>query len=495
MDLNVFRQGQNPIVDAPGAPNWPGKAAPNGETYQADVFMLSFTGQYSRCRLPGGAPGTCDGPATGSDGEVVFTPSSTLSNNVNVGSLLETVPGDPLGKSAALYTADVAWFEKFTASAENLQPYNMDQHPNLIWNLYRIDQQGRIEQIGRSGVKHAFLTTNQGASCDNSNGSHVLGVKCSDTYGTGNNDSNTSLGPRSEIIPSKVLWGRCGSIYDPNCDRTADAPGNTSYDQRLITRESQIAAAANPGAIYYFESWYLVREDINIYNTMAVRPVTFSFAGTGPWSIANGSPLRLGPAINRWVDPASTAATERNNELASDEGHTRIAVKTTDLGGGQWRYDYAVMNFDFARASVTGTPSYLDDTDPAQRFHVVHNFGYDRFRVPLPAGVVTSSVSFADGDLVTTNDWTVNVGANDISWSAPVNPTPPSGVPAVLNPLNWGTMFRFSFVANAAPSGNNVSLHIAATGSPQVQVTSLLGPGSDLIYADNFDTTPQRPTR
>ncbi|MBL8299122.1 MAG: hypothetical protein JNN30_12355 [Rhodanobacteraceae bacterium] len=491
MRLEVVAQNGNYIDIVQGAPVWPGTVVPGvtpEQRFQADVFMLSFQGQYSRCTNSLGCTTgcTCDGPNTATNGYAVFTPSSTLRNNVNNGTANPTVAGDPNGTSSALYSADVAWYRKFSGT---FAPYDNDQHPNLIWNLYRIDANNRIEQIGRSGVKHAFVTTNTG--CDNSGpgsgGSTgaILGLACSDTYGTGNNDSNGDLGPRNEIIPARGEWGRCGSIFDPNCDLSADPSGNTNYSQRMITRESQLTA----GGTYFMESWYIVREDINIYNTMASRPVTFSYGAS--WSMSNGTPQLLGPVINRWVSPTTANPNQKNVEVASAEGHTRVAVNVVDLGNGAWRYDYAVMNLDFARAVTQGTSKYSDDSDPAQRFRVIHNFGFDRFSVPLPAGVTVSSLEFNDGELDAANDWTATTSGGSVTWTAPVNPTPPANTPAVLNPLNWGTMFRFSFVANQAPTAADVDLHVAQSGTPASYTASVLAPATpavDLIFVDNFES-------
>ncbi|HSX62619.1 MAG TPA: hypothetical protein VLF18_20745 [Tahibacter sp.] len=488
MSLDVVAQNGNYIEIVQGEPVWPGTIVP-GVTpearFQADVFMLSFQGQYSRCTPTWpAAGGSCDGPSATTDGYAVFTPSSTLRNNVNNGVAEATVAGDPNGTSSAMYTADIAWYRKFTGARP---PYDNDQHPNLIWNIYRIDANNRIEQIGRSGVKHAFVTTNSGCSSGPGSGGStgaILGRSCSDTYGTGNNDSSGDLGPRNEIIPATGEWGRCGSIFDPNCDLSADPNGNTSYSQRLITRESQITA----GGTYYMESWYLVREDINIYNTMASRPVTFNFGSS--WSLTNGTPQLLGPVINRWVSPTTANPNEKNVEIASPEGHTRVAVKVVDLGDGTWRYDYAVMNFDFARAVTQGTGKYSDDSDPAQRFRVIHNFGFDSFSVPLPAGVTTSAIEFNDGELDDTNNWTGVAENGAVTWTAPANPSPPALTPAVLNPLNWGTMFRFSFIANQAPTAGDIDLHVAQTGKPSSYTATVLAPSVpfvDEIFVHDFE--------
>lgn len=489
MNLDVVAQDGNYINIVQGEPVWPGTIVP-GVTpearFEADVFMLSFQGQYSRCTPTWpAAGGSCDGPAGTTDGYAVFTPSSTLRNNVNNGTQESTVAGDPNGTSSALYTADVAWYRKFTTARP---PYDNDQHPNLIWNLYRIDANNRIEQIGRSGVKHAFVTTNSGCSSGPGSGGStgaILGRSCSDTYGTGNNDSNNDLGPRSEIIPATVEWGRCGSIFDPECDLTPNTNGgNTSYSQRMITRESQITA----GGTYYMESWYLVREDVNIYNTMASRPVTFNFGSS--WSMTNGTPQLLGPVINRWVSPTTSNPNQKNVEIASPEGHTRVAVNVVDLGNGTWRYDYAVMNFDFARAVTQGTGKYSDDSDPAMRFRVIHNFGFDRFSVPLPDGVTVSSLEFNDGELDAGNDWSATTTGGSVTWSAPANPSPPASTPAVLNPLNWGTMFRFSFIANQAPTAADIDLHVAQSGVPASYTAAVLAPATpfvDVIFVDDFE--------
>ncbi|MBL8299121.1 MAG: hypothetical protein JNN30_12350 [Rhodanobacteraceae bacterium] len=488
MQLDVTAQDGNFIVLGGGAPVWPNTDVPGvpGAKYQADVFMLAFDAQYSRCTRALNCAGTCscDGPAGATDGYAVFTPNSTLRNNVNNGTAQATVAGDPLGTSSALYSADVAWFEKFTGT---YAPYNNDQHPNLIWNLYRFDSEGRIDQVGRSGVKHAFLTVNVGCSTSPGSGgsnSHILGRSCSDTYATSNNDSNSDLGPRSEIIPNGDAWGRCGSIYDPNCDLLEDSSGNTNYSQRLIVRESQLASGT-----FRFESWYIVRDDVNVYNTMASRPVTFSFTGAGPWSISNGTPTRLGPAINQWVTPGTADPNQRNVEIANNEGHTRVAVKARDLGGGQWRYDYAVMNVDFARGVTSGTPSYDDDATPAQRFRVIHNYGYDSFSLPLPAGATVSGIEFSDGDLDTANNWTSSNSGGRLTWTAPVNPAPAPGVPAVLNPLNWGTLYRFSFIANLAPAAADIELRVAQAGTPASYAATVIAPApSDVIFVSNFES-------
>lgn len=436
MTTDVQRQG---LDDTPlGSPvrKWHGQAVPGvpGATYQADLFMTTFSAQYSRCEGCTGA---------GGNGLVVFTPSSTLRNNRNNGSPIAVVPGDPLGTSSALYTADIPWYQKFSG---NFAPYGNDQHPYLIWNLYRLNADGTMDQIGRSGVKHAFLTLN--TSCDEDPGDgHILGRGCADVYSAGNNDSNQSLGPRSELIPATNQWGRCFSIYDTNCDGVQNSSTNGSYDQRLTVRESQFSGTDHTGATFLFESWYLARQDINILNSMGTKRVTFSRPGT-VWAVGGNDQYKLGPAIDRWVDPAAPGPGASSTMISSSEGQVKVAAKVTALGGNRWRYDYAVMNLDFARAITTGTePTTL---------RVISNAGLNGFSVPTGSATVTDLV-FSDGDLDAANNWNGSVRDGNVVWIAPTGQA-----------LNWGTMFRFSFIANQAPTRSSFLLNIANPGNPKV---------------------------
>jgi len=435
MTTEVLRQGSGGSQPQPLAVfKWHGTPAPDGvSSYLADLFMTNFTVQYSRCN-------GCTGD--GGAGVAVFTPSSTLRNNVNNGALSPTVANDPLGTSTALWAADIPWWQKFSGSNA---PYNNDQHPYLIWNLYRLNPDGTMDQIGRSGVKHAFLTVNT-ACIENPGNSHILGLGCGDTYGTGNNDSSNDLGPRSEIIPFSNLWGRCGSIYDTNCDGVANASGNGVYDQRLTVRESQFSGAPRAGSTYLFESWYLAREDINILNSMATKRVTFTRSGS-VWAVGGNDQYRLGPAIDRWVDPAAPGPNASSSDVSTPEGRFKVAAKATDLGGGRWRYDYAAMNLDFSRARTEGASPNL---------RVVSNLGFDNFSVPVGSATITDLV-FGDGDLDASNDWVSSIRDGRVYWTSSTRG----------NALNWGTMFRFSFITNQAPSTATVTMHIAADNTRQ----------------------------
>jgi hypothetical protein len=439
---------------------WPDVAVPGepGQVYQADLFMKSLTVSPVGCQ-------TCTGP-TGT-GIASFAPSSTLRNNVNDGSVQQTI-NDPIGTSSALHTGFVAWHTMFSG---NSAPYNNDQHPFLIWNLYRFNANGGISQVGRSGVKHAFVTTNGGCldACNHLGGA-ALGRGCSDTYGTGNNDSTGDMGPRSEIIPATGQWGRCGSIFDTNCDGNENSNGNTAWTQRMKVPETKLAHTTGDGSSYVFESWYIAREDINIYNSMATMSVNPQFSGS-QWSLSGATNYLLGSGIDRWVDPVSPPANAKNTEVATAEGHAKVAVKVTDLGDGKWRYNYAVMNFDFARAVTQGAEPNL---------RVVSNKGFDAFSVPIPAGAKIQATGSDLGDPDPNVAWRSTIADGQLSWSnntaLPVfggHTTPPQ---ATLPTLDWGTLYSFTFIASAPPVMGSVTLHVAETGSPQSFAVATLVP-------------------
>jgi hypothetical protein len=442
-----------------GNPNWPGEPVPGGGTYRADVFLYDLAGQFVRCF-------GCDGSG-GVDGQIVFAPTATLVNNVNQGTAVATIAGDPLGTSSALWTADVPWYQKFQPGSP-FPPYDNDQHPFLVWNLYRIDANGALTQIGRSGAKHAFATSNDGAQCEACNGNHVLGRACADTYPVSSNEFSQFLGPRSEIIAASGRWGRCGSIYDADCDGVDDAPPVGDFEHRMIAVETSIDPALNPGASYLFEVWYVVRDDIQIYNTMGTRPATFAWMPQpAVWSMATQTPTRLGPAIDRWIAPGAGAGV-RNDELATPEGHAKVAVRTTDLGNGQTRYDFAVMNFDFGRAVTQGTEPNL---------RVLSNHGFDRFEVARAPDAAVVSTGFVDGDFSAVNDWAATIESERIYWDAP-NPGASH---------DWGRLHRFTIVAAAPPGNGEVRLRVTEPGTPASYAVPSYTVGALEFFADGFE--------
>ena len=462
----VTQQGGGGTKDVEGIPSpshYHGEQVvgqPTGTVYQADLFMQNITVDRINESNNTGPNG---------NGLVAFAPNSSLRNNVNNGTASVTVAGQgALGTSSALFAAWIPWHTKFSG---NFSPYNNDQHPFLIWDMYRINADGGIEQIGRSGVKHAWLTTNQACAAGENFDSYILGRSCSDLYSTFNNDANQDLSFRSEIIPATGQWGRCHSLFDPGCtgNNTNSFPTDDGFVRRLVVNESQISNTVNPGAKYLFDSWYLARQDINIYNSMATITGTPTYSG-GNWTFAGQANFKLGSITDRWMEnlPVNTLASQ-NTELSVSEGHAKVAVRVMDAGNGKRTYHYAVHNLDFARAIKAGSEPNLD---------VISNKGFQRFRVPIPAGVSVIANRFSDGDLVAGNDWTFSESGGYLTWTAP------SGAS-----LDWGTLYLFSVTTYSAPVSATSQLQPATPRGLLTFNVSTLAPGaSDIIFRDGFES-------
>jgi hypothetical protein len=464
--LDAALVARSPAPSAPktcAAPVWHGS---NGK--RTDVRLLAMSVQQLRCRLSTDHEqpfDLCDGPG-GDDGEVVIAPSALLRN------------------SDQDWTADVPWYEKFLgAFPHRYPPYDNDQHPILVWNLHRIDAAGRIRQVGRSGAKHAWFSTNFGCNDPTCSGGNVLGRGCADEYTAGSNDNEYYLAPRSEIIPARGIWARCGSTWDdlgaggaPGCDGVQDyappPPAEQGYYQRLVAREADLEPASNPGARWFLEAWYVVRDDVDIFNSMGFVEIVPNWIVTAPgrgyWRIDTvpGGAFRNGPAIDAWVAPDATG-TARSATVATPEGTLRVAVRATPVGA-RWRYDYAVMNLDFARAVTEGAEPDL---------RVLDARGVGGFAVPVPAGAGPSALQAFDLDRDPGNDWVGSVAGDQVVFTAPGG----------ANSLDWGTLHAFSFEVSAAPVEGAVVVAPARSGSPATLSVPSLVPGVPPLFADGFE--------
>lgn len=435
-----------PVAKSCAVPNWPGTPG-----YITDVALRSIdTIDVLRCRpLAGG--GACDGPG-GIEGEMVIVPSATLRN------------------STAANASEVPWYTKFSGP---FAPYGNDQHPFLVWNLYRFDADGVLEQISRSGLKHAFATSNEQCTetCSNS---HILGRGCQDLYNAASNDYAFALAPRSEVIPALGVWGRCGSVYDdvvnasgdPGCDGAQDAPpADDLYRHRLVARESDVDPALNPGATYLIDAWYVVRDDQDIYNTMGSRTLAPQFAGNA-WNPGAAGAFVSGAVIDRWLAAAPAGTLTQRSELANAEGTVVLAARVRQLPDLRWRYDYALMNFDFSRPETQGSEPNL---------RVVRNLGFSGATFALANGATVDSSAFFDGDDLASNDWASAADADSIGWST------------LQATLDWGRLVSFSLVSASAPGHGSVELAVTEPGTPAAYTLAAPVPDAAALFRNGFE--------
>ena len=360
-------------------------------------------------------------------------------------------------------SANVPWYSKFT----HLSTAPFDQHPFLVWQMTRISG-GVIEPLGRSDLKHAFLTLNTGCSPGACTDSQILGIGCGDVYGTSTNNSTGSLAPRAEVSASTGLWAHCGGIsthFDTNgdCSQDFSGSGENAFTHGLKAAESDLQVA---GSSYFVEAFYIIRNDINIFNSMGYRQVAPTKPGS-VWSFPLVGAYNQGPPINAWVNPTTPGAGNDNRVLDTGEGHVQVAVRVFDIAGSnppRKRYAYALQNHDFDRRIKS-------------------------FFVPFDNtfGVVENPV-YKDGDGFAANDWTATIDPTGVTWTAPAATTPPAEI-------DYATLVSFRFDSDREPAAAQSKLGVFEAGSPtelQVETLAPAPPGVTPVEGYFFSLTPCR---
>lgn len=368
-------------------------------------------------------------------------------------------------------TANVPWYTKFSSPAP---PYNNDQHPFLVWQMVR-EAGGVLEPLGRSDLKHAFATGNENCNpgaC--SSNSQILGRGCEDPYDINSNTWISALGPRAEVTASTGIWAHCNepapgtaSHFDqaaPFCVQDFFGAGENAHTHGMRVAEASLQAPVPPVSPlrYFVEAFYVIRDDVNIFNTMGYRQVTPALSGS-LWTFTFAAPYAQGPAINAWVNPAAPGPGADNRVLDTGQGRVQLAVRTTDLGAGKRRFAYALQNHDFDRR-------------------------VDSFHVPFDtAGVLIENVAYVDGDAFADNDWTWTVDAGGITWTLPDTPPAAASPPA---PLDFASLVSFRFDSDQAAAPALAELGAFEGSAPTQLSIQTLAPASGAPPAVDFYTLP-----
>ncbi len=343
-------------------------------------------------------------------------------------------------------TADVPWYTKYSGIFD---PYNNDQHPLLNWAIYR-EVDGRFEQMAVSGVKHAFLTINFNCTIDCGN-SHILWLGCEDVYGVGNNDSSSAIGPREEIEAYSGTWDNCGTFFDPMpCQGSQQNFSSGPGQFRAVVNTNDLVDANNSGV--YMQAWYLIRDDVNIFNSMGYREITPT-AGGGGWSF-NPGPFANGAALDNYVPKNTISAMQSSQTIESREGQFAVAVKVIDLGNGLFRYNYAVENYE---------------VDPQ----------FSQFRIPMLDSPLVTDFVFSDPDDNVTNDWSFNLINNELQVTG-----------SATNEQDWGMLFSFSFTAPSPPVEGVMTIDIANPNATNTVSSVVLVPDLndfDSLFNNSFE--------
>jgi hypothetical protein len=338
--------------------------------------------------------------------------------------------------------ADAIWIN------EGSQP---NRHPVIGMELYRykvVSGAGRFEQIGMSWLKHGFCAADA-PSCTSINPNGIasptyvpdgscdwLGLFATDTYSAGLNGSQSNLGPRSEIQP----W--TGAYPYPYVNNGCGS--STTICKRLQVDQDDLSPVFNTGATYWGESVYITTDEPQSYirhNNYSYRQVTVGAFSGGQYNLSfTGSTVPLLPALQRWASSES-GVTIVNADVPGD-GRFVLGYKVTDLGGGQYHYEYALLNMNSDRCAQA-------------------------FEVPLPVGVAISNIGFHDidhhsGEPYSTADWTpTTTPGTSQKWE-----TQSYGANPNANALRWSTTFNYRFDSNAVPTPGNITLTLFKPGTP-----------------------------
>jgi hypothetical protein len=355
--------------------------------------------------------------------------------------------GDVVGLALAtgpwnVGNADCMWF----ANPE-------ENHPFATMNLFRL-KDDRFEQIGQAGVFHeyyALASADCGAQCTFEPGhasGNWLGQGCNANHGLYLIALQDMLGPRHEINPWTGEFTFEGShLSDPHNH-------DGQIEHRLQVHDADLDPAQNPGATYYAEGYYVTLDDVDVMNSASWKPVTVSGSPGGTWSFGMsgyGTMPTSGFALDAWSDGVTRTVLAQvvpPVEFVSRDGRCILSAKPTDLGGGTWHYEYALLNIDMDRK-------------------------VESFTIPLAPSTVVTNVGFhavehhdEEGAGYSNDPWTWQVADGAITWTTPDNP------------VRWGTMYNFRFDADSAPNpeGTVVTLGMFEPGLPDAVAGQTIGP-------------------
>ncbi len=309
-----------------------------------------------------------------------------------------------------------------------------NQHPVIGQSMYRL-KDGRLEQIGLGWLKHGFFAltynacSNEGYTC-NGQGATVLGVGCSDPYDASLNGSQGNLGPRYQVNAST------GVFPFPY----ASHPNVNGLSKRIQVNHADIEGS--PTTRYFAEGVYITQDDTaagNNANNASYRRMTVN-AVTRVFTLTDQT-VRRKPAIHAWKDYGGPGGTTDPDVILNSydiqgDGRFWFASKATNLGGGQWHYEYALQN-------LTSDRSAGSITVPVPECASVSNAGFH-------------DVAYHSGEPQDPADWTSSRVGAQLGWT--VNPPPPPPLPPALpwqhNAVRWGTMYNYRFDSNLPPKTN-----------------------------------------
>lgn len=402
--------------------------------------------------LGGSGSGGCMNPAIGPDVIVGGIPSLSNYGSEN------GMAGYSLGTTSCnVGDAGLLWIS------------NTNSHPVIGQNIYRLEN-GRFQQLGLSWLKHGFfaLQGNLCCSCSGNGNGSLLGVGCSDPYGSGLNGSQSGLGPRFQVNAFS------GDFSYPFFGQGAQ--GDRAF-KRIQVPNDDIDPALHPTALYFGEAQYVTPDDAaagNHFNNASWVPLNRTGGQTaGAFDLGiGGATTREQGAIRAWAENEPTAIVE--DVMIPGEGMFVAGSNVIDNGDGTWNYEYAVFNLN-------------------------SDFGGQSFTVPVGAGATITGVGssfplYHSGEPYTNVGWSTTIAPGVVTWESETYTQNANG-----NALRWGTTYSFWFTADVGPEMKSASIGMFKPGNPGPVSVALEGPmdsqGNPVIVtsycAANPNTTGQ----
>lgn len=326
---------------------------------------------------------------------------------------------------------------------------NNDLHPVIAQNMFRL-KNNRLEQVGVSWLKHGFCAVNEFScgSCQTTD-CDTLGLDCADTYGSSLNGSATWRGARSEVNPTTGAFP-----YPPILVST----GPSAIRGRLQVADADINPAQNAGARYFIEVIYNAKDDLaagNGKNSVSWREITVTDVDNIGFA---GATQQMDAAINVWPD--NDPAVKVSTGEATNDGMFYLAYKFQSLGGGMWRYEYSVYNYNSEQSAGGLT-------------------------IPAGPGVTISNIGFHDvdshsGEPWSNTDWAISTPGCGVKWQTEDFGTNPNA-----NAIRWGTMYNFWFDADAGPAVVSAQLDLFKPGVDSSLSFGVYGPGGSCTMGDS----------
>ena len=325
---------------------------------------------------------------------------------------------------------------------------NNNQHPTIGGSIYRILtlESGctKIEQIGRSWLKHGFCALQQTlcGSCSNSAGGGCpsrLGWNCSDPYSASLNGQQSNLGPREEVNPTT------GYFEYP--------PGGGSYAATIGRRlqvPTDLLQAEN--ASFLADGIYIHPEDAAACrgnNNASYRRLNKS--GTNTLTFGGNQTVRMSPAIFAWEaeDPNVRITTI---DISDCNERIHYGQSVCENADGSWTYIYSVYNLNL-HSAVGG---------------ISMPFGGDA----VPSDAEANLCPYHSGEVYAdpTTQWDTTVDSGTLSFMCESYASNPDAT-AIM----WQSLGTFSFTTDSAPTEGFVDIHLHKTGA--IEQVATLVPG------------------